>query len=152
MTEYDYQYCQKIVLFSEDLKTVLLCRRKGESDYDGVYSFIGGKMEHKDGSFIEGLKREKGEEIGEACEVEVYPLFATHVFFRKKSSDYMVLPHFFARFLGGEIRLNEEYSDSRWVALDELDAFEPKIPGIGEMAREVLKLTAIIRPGDMVRI
>lgn len=152
MSDFDFQYCQKIVVFSKDLKNVLLCKRKGENDYDGVYSFIGGKMEHKDESFIEGLQREKNEEIGEGAKVEIYPLFATNVLFRKKSSDMMVLPHYYARYLEGEIKLNEEYSDFQWVAIDGLEAFEPKIPTVPDMVNEVLKLTKIISPTDLIQI
>jgi len=52
MPNYNFQYCQKIVVYSADGKNVLLCKRKGESDFDEVFSFIGGKMEVEDGDFI----------------------------------------------------------------------------------------------------
>ena len=64
MEQYNFQYCQKIVVLSKDRTKVLLCKRKGEADYDGIFSFIGGKMETTDISIIEGLKREKDEETG----------------------------------------------------------------------------------------
>lgn len=152
MSEFDFQYCQKIVVFSKDVKSVLLCERKGENDYDGVYSFIGGKMEHKDESLVDGLRREKNEEVGEKFKIEIYPLFATSVLFRKKSSDLMVLPHYYARYLEGEINLNEEYSDFQWVAIDGLEIFEPKIPSIPGMVNNILKLTKIITSEDLIRI
>ena len=41
-----FQYCQKLIILSADKSQVLLTKRKGEADYDGVYSFIGGKMEN----------------------------------------------------------------------------------------------------------
>jgi hypothetical protein len=44
-----FQYCQKIVVYSQDGQSVLLCKRKGEADFDSVFSFIGGKMERSDG-------------------------------------------------------------------------------------------------------
>lgn len=53
-----FQYCQKLVVLSQDLDKVLLARRKGEADYDGVFSFIGGKMEMTDESLLAGMKRE----------------------------------------------------------------------------------------------
>ena len=40
--DYNFQYCQKIVVLSKDKNKVLLCKRKGEADYDGTFSFIGG--------------------------------------------------------------------------------------------------------------
>ncbi|QJU09114.1 hypothetical protein FBF27_01615 [Candidatus Saccharibacteria bacterium oral taxon 488] len=54
-----FQYCQKIVLFSQDGSAVLLARRRGEADYDGVFSFIGGKLESTDDGLVNGLRREK---------------------------------------------------------------------------------------------
>ena len=47
----------------------------------------------------------------------------------------MVLPHYYARFIGGEITLNDEYSEYRWVNLRELDRFEPKIETVGRGGR-----------------
>lgn len=41
-----------------------MAKRKGKNDYDGTYSFVGGKMETSDNGILEGLKREKNEEIG----------------------------------------------------------------------------------------
>jgi ADP-ribose pyrophosphatase YjhB (NUDIX family) len=48
-----FQYCQKIVVYSQDGQKVLLCKRKGEADFDGTFSFIGGKMERSDGGILE---------------------------------------------------------------------------------------------------
>lgn len=59
-----FQYCQKLVILSADTQRVLLARRSGEADYDVTYSFIGGKMETTDASILDGMKREKDEEIG----------------------------------------------------------------------------------------
>jgi len=152
MSQYDYQYCQKIVVFSSDLKSILLCKRKGESDYDGDYSFIGGKMENSDGTFINGLQREKNEEVGEQFKIEIYPNFTANVVFQKKSGEYMVLPHYWARHLAGEIKLNEEYSDFKWVPLEEVADFEPKIPTIPGIMKEMLKLRQLISPADLIQI
>lgn len=37
----------------------------------------------------------------------------------------MVLPHYLSVYEGGEIRLNEEYSEYRWVPIRELSSFGP---------------------------
>ncbi|KKU15084.1 hypothetical protein A3I34_02500 [Candidatus Jorgensenbacteria bacterium RIFCSPLOWO2_02_FULL_45_12] len=152
MSKFDFQYCQKIVVFSKDANSVLLCKRKGENDYDGVYSFIGGKMENNDGSFIHGLQREKNEEVGEEFKIEIYPFFTTNAIFKKKSLELMILPHYYARHLGGEIKLNEEYSDFQWVAVKDLKTFEPKIPTIPDMVDRILKLVRLISPEELVQI
>ena len=74
-----FQYCQKIIVFNDDCTKVLLAKRQGEQDYDGVYTFIGGKLETTDGSFIEGLRREKNEEIGVEARVSVLPTVTYNV-------------------------------------------------------------------------
>lgn len=134
-----FQYCQKIVLFSADLSSVLLARRKGEADYDGVYSFVGGKMETTDTSFVEGLRREKTEEIGHMCSVRVYPTYTTARLFQKADGTSMVLPHVFAVFESGEIVLNGEYSDFVWVSVSDIDIFSPKIDTISHIVHSFVK-------------
>ncbi len=113
----------------------MLAKRKGEADYDGIYSFIGGKMETTDESILEGMKREKNEEIGMDAQIKVLPAETYNLLFRKKDGNSMVLPHIAAVFLSGDINLNEEYSDYKWVALNEIDDFEPKIENIPELTR-----------------
>lgn len=129
-----FQYCQKLVILSLDRQSVLLARRKGEADYDGTFSFIGGKMETTDPGLIEGMKREKDEEIGSAAVVRILPHESFNVLFKKKDGNSMVLPHIAGYFESGEITLSDEYSEFRWVPLEELPQFEPKIDNITEMA------------------
>ncbi len=150
--KFKFQYCQKIVIFSKDFKKVLLCKRKGEADYDGVYSFVGGKMEVSDKDLISGLKREKDEELGEDFKIQLYTLFSTNLNFRKKSGDHMVLPHYLARHLKGDIKLSKEYSEYKWVKLEEIEDFEPKIDNIPETINILLKLRAIIKDSNIVVI
>jgi len=114
---------------------VLLAKRKGEADYDGVYSFIGGKMETTDEGLLAGMKREKDEEIGQAAKINVLPDETFNLFFRKKDGNTMVLPHIASIYVSGEIELNDEYSDYRWVPLVDIDGFEPKVPNIPQLAR-----------------
>jgi len=130
-----FQYCQKLVILSADRQSVLLAKRKGEADYDGVYSFIGGKMETTDEGLLAGMKREKDEEIGQAAKINVLPDETFNLFFRKKDGNTMVLPHIASIYVSGEIELNDEYSDYRWVPLVDIDGFEPKVPNIPQLAR-----------------
>ena len=51
-SRYNFQYCQKLVLFSEDWQTVLFAKRRDEADYNGIFSFIGGKMDASDRSIV----------------------------------------------------------------------------------------------------
>lgn len=141
---YLFQYCQKIVLLNEALDTVLLAKRKRESDFDGVFSFIGGKMEVTDGSILAGLRRERDEEVGSACKINVLLTCTNNTYFEKMDGSHMILPHYPAIYRGGEIIINDEYSEYRWVPLAELKKFEPKIPNIYEMtlwAKKILEHT-----------
>ena len=131
--QYLFQYCQKIVLLNETLNSVLLAKRKGENDFDGIFSFIGGKMEVTDGSILAGLRRERDEEVGSACKIGILLTSTNNNYFVKKDGSHMILPHYPAVYHGGEIEINEEYSEYMWVPLAKLKAFEPKIPNIYEM-------------------
>ena len=152
MDKYNFQNCQKIVVFSEDNTKVLLAKRKGENDYDGIYSFIGGKMETTDKNLVEGMRREKNEEIGETCKVKLYPIYSTSTYYIKKDGSYMVLPHYYARFVEGDISLSDEYSEYKWVSINEIDSFKPIIENIPEFTRRLLKLVPLMTEEDFVLI
>lgn len=79
-----FQYCPKLVVFNETLDKVLLAKRKGEQDYDGTFSFIGGKIETSDGGIVGGIKREKNEEIGTKAKIQVAQMPVFNAYFEKK--------------------------------------------------------------------
>lgn len=134
--KYNFQYCPKLVLFSEDWQKVLLAKRKGEQDYDGVYTFIGGKMEVSDESIVAAIQREKNEEIGGLAKVMLSPEVSYNLLFRKEDGNSMIIPHYVAYFSGGEITLNsDEYSEYKWVPIVELETFEPKIKNIPKIVQ-----------------
>lgn len=147
-----FQYCQKLVILSEDKSKVLLAKRKDEADYDGVYSFIGGKMETTDETILAGMKREKDEEIGEDAKIAVLPNETYNLLFLKKDGNSMVLPHIASVFVSGDITLNKEYSDYKWVPLDELEGFQPKIENIPELSRWARDKLESIGPDQFVQI
>lgn len=109
-------------------------------------------MENMDGSFIAGLQREKNEEVGEEFKTEIYPTFTVNSLFKKNSGDFMVLPHYYARHINGDIHLNEEYFDFKWVKVSDLKDFEPKIPGIPGVVEKLRLLKKIMNQEDMVII
>lgn len=151
--KYAFQYCQKIVLLSKDGKQLLLAKRKGEADYDGVYSCIGGKMEITDKSFLDGLKREKDEEIGAGAKIKVYPLSTYNFLYTKKDGNKMVLPYHLAYFVGGLIELNtNEYSDYKWIPIESLESFEPKIPNDVDALKWALEISKTVADNDFIEI
>ena len=152
-SKYNFQYCQKLVVFSKDAKQILLAKRHGEADYDGTFSFIGGKMETSDESIIKGLQREKNEEVGPSVRLNVYPLATHNVLFKKKDGSSMILPHYLAFYADGEIKLNKaEYSQYQWVLVEDISAFEPKVENITEMVNWALALSKTIQQKDLVEI
>lgn len=123
---------------------MLLCKRKGEQDFDGVFSFIWGKMEVTDESIVAWVQREKNEEVGEGVKLSILAEYHPVSFFRKKDGNSMILPHYYAKYLEGEIKINEEYSEYQRVKVEELEAFEPKIRTIPEMVKKVLHLKKVL--------
>jgi 8-oxo-dGTP pyrophosphatase MutT (NUDIX family) len=147
-----FQYCQKLVILSADKQSVLLAKRQGEADYDGVYSFIGGKMETTDKTLIDGMKREKNEEIGADAKVSIFPEESRNVLFRKKDGNSIILPHIAGIFQSGEIVLSDEYSEYKWVAFSDLESLEPKIANIPELSQWALTKLAGIPSNQLVEI
>lgn len=118
--QFNFQYCPKIVIFN-DQNQVLLCKRQGELDFDGVFSFPGGKREITDTSIEAGITRELQEEIGSEVRLSIYRLFAIEKEYQKKAGNIMILPHYFARYQGGQVILNPlEYSEYRWFDIASL--------------------------------
>lgn len=147
-----FQYCQKLVILSADLESVLLAKRKGEADYDGTFSFIGGKLETTDQTMLAGMQREKDEEIGTNAKLRVLPDETRNLLFRKKDGNTMILPHIAGIFEGGAIELSEEYSEYAWVPLSELTAFEPKIENVPAFAEWAANKLQTADPSELVEI
>lgn len=152
LEKYLFQYCQKIVVLSHDEQKVLLCKRKTEVEFDGIYSFIGGKMETSDESIVAGMKREKDEEVGENFRLTLYPDYTINIYFKKKDGNFMILPHCLAVHVEGEIKLGDEYSDHKWVSIRNIDKFEPKIENIPEVIDKLLKVKSTLKSGKSVKI
>jgi ADP-ribose pyrophosphatase YjhB (NUDIX family) len=152
MDIYLFQNCQKIVVFSKNGESVLLAKRKGEADYDEMYSFIGGKMETTDRDILDGLRREKNEEVGEQFKINIYPVFNITKYFIKKDGNAMVLPHYYAQHIEGEVNLSQEYSEIKWILLSDLEQFEPKIENITEIVQKFIDIKKIFQKEDFVMI
>lgn len=148
-----FQYCQKIVLFNSTKSAVLLAKRKNEVDYNGVYSFIGGKLETTDESIVNGLRREKNEELGQGLKVSLNPHVSCNMYYVKENGIHMILPHYYAEFVSGNVQLNNnEYSDYNWVDLTNLSSFEPKIDTIEPVIQQILTLEPLFNKKDFVLI
>lgn len=148
-----FHYCPKQIIFSADRQSVLLARRAGEADYEGAFSFIGGKTETTDGGLLEGLQREKNEEIGEDVRIKIcWSMSCFQAWYRKKNGNFMVLPHHVAIYLGGQIKLNPyEYDAYKWVPIAEIDQYD-QIPNTPPAVHAAMRLLAILNENDFVEI
>lgn len=147
-----FQYCQKLVIFRHNDNEILLARRAGEADYDRTYTFIGGKLEITDGDFVAGILREKNEELGEAARLKVCPVYSYNVYFIKQSGQHMIVPHYYAEYISGEISLSDEYDDYKWIPVDELENFEPKIKNITEIVSRMVSIKAGAKIQDFINL
>lgn len=141
-------------MFSADKQSVLFARRKGEADFDEYWSLIGGKLETTDGGIVEGIRREKDEEVGADFRMRVAPMFSCYnVHYQKKNGAHMILPHYVAVHDGGEVALNsDEYSEYKWVALDELANFGPKVDNTADVVKNAQRLLPILGEDDFVAV
>ena len=152
--KYFFLYCQKLVVFSADKQSVLFARRKDEADFDNYWSLIGGKLEVADGGIVPGIKREKDEEVGSGFRIKVAPNFSCYnVYYQKKNGAHMVLPHYVAVHVSGDVALNpNEYTEHRWVRVGELDNFGPKIDNTGAVVQNALRLLDLLNDDDFVEV
>ncbi len=148
-----FHYCPKIIVFSKNKKSILLARRAGEADYDGVFGFIGGKTETTDGGLLQGLQREKNEEIGKEARLKIcYMMSCYQGWYTKKNGNSMVLPHHIAIYQGGDIKLNpKEYDAYKWVPIEEIDKYN-EISATPLAARAALRFLPLLSEGDFVEI
>lgn len=152
--QYLFQFCQKLVVFSADKQSVLFARRKGEADFDEYWSLIGGKMETTDGGIVEGIRREKDEEVGADFRIRVAPMVSCYnVHYQKKNGTHMILPHYIAIHDAGDVVLNgEEYSEYTWVPLSELDDFGPKVDNTTSVVKNAQRLLPVLGEDDFVTV
>jgi 8-oxo-dGTP pyrophosphatase MutT (NUDIX family) len=147
-----FQYCPKQIVFSADKKSVLLARRAGEADYNGVYSFIGGKTETTDGGLLAGLRREKNEEVGEQARLRIcYAMSCYQTWFTKANGASMILPHHIAIYQGGDIVLSNEYSEYKWVPIEEIDHYN-RVPTVPPAVHAALCYLPMLTDKDFVEI
>ncbi len=60
--------------------------------------------------------------------------------FRKKDGNAMILPHYLAIHVEGDIVLNDEYSEYRWAPLEDISSCTPQIPNIPEIVQKLTQL------------
>lgn len=109
-------------------------------------------METTDDSILSGIKREKDEEIGADAIIKILPYESYNLLFRKKDGSSMIIPHVVGLFQSGKIVLSDEYSEYKWVLVNQLDDFEPKIPSIPKLVVWAAKKLSMVQETELVEI
>ena len=129
------QLAVSAVIFRDD--RILLVRR-ARSPARGFYSLPGGRVEFGE-SLHAALHREVAEET--ALKIEIVDLAGwREVVPAAEGGGHYVIMSFAAHWQSGEVVLNEELDDHRWLAPDALGEFKTT-PGLEDMiqsARQVL--------------
>jgi ADP-ribose pyrophosphatase YjhB (NUDIX family) len=98
----------------------LLVVRRARAPASGLYTLPGGRVEMGE-TLVEAVKREVREET--ALEIEVLALAGTREIILRDNAavtgHFVILP-FAARWVAGEVALNEELDDSRWIVPQDL--------------------------------
>jgi ADP-ribose pyrophosphatase YjhB (NUDIX family) len=110
---------------------VLLIRRAREPAR-GLYTLPGGRVETGE-SLTDAVAREVREETSLAIEVRDLAGYREILPRDGQPGHFVILP-FAARWKGGEVVLNEESDDFRWVTLADLAGL-PTTPGLAEIVR-----------------
>lgn len=105
---------------------LLLMKRADDYDFEGGYwEAVSGRLEQKIGSVKEEMLREVREELGDNFKVEIIAPIGTYNFFRNKDGTGETIGiDFVCKYIGGEIKINEEHSDYKWVSKDEIKNYK----------------------------
>ena len=142
-SRFNFQYCPKIVIFNTR-KECLLCKRRWEQDFDGIFWFPWWKREITDQSIEAGITREIKEELGDSVVLQVYRLFNIEMEYVKKAGDTMILPHYLAIYKWGDIVINpDEYSEYRWIEIDYIDSINT-IPTVKWIIKNFLSFQEVM--------
>ena len=115
-----FRVAQKLFLFN-DRDEVLILRFSEQNipETAGLWDFPGGKVEFAE-SLGDGLRREMKEEVGEV-EYEVGELeLVWDWYLDRDPSIRVVCVGYGAKYLGGEIELNQEHDEFRWIQVNDL--------------------------------
>lgn len=124
----------------------LLVVRRARAPANGLYTLPGGRVEMGE-TLIEAVRREVREET--ALEIEVIALAGYREIILKGerakddsvvSGHFVILP-FAARWVSGEVALNEELDDARWIVPEELKGLKTTegLAGIVETAAKMVE-------------
>lgn len=105
-----------VTLYNKKGEVLMAKRAPFKSHAANAWENISGAVEHGEQP-EEALKREVAEELGENVRFEIEGVYNTFQAKLENGRDLVGIS-FLCRFLGGEVELNEEHTEYRWVKLD----------------------------------
>jgi ADP-ribose pyrophosphatase YjhB (NUDIX family) len=118
---------------------VLLVRRNREPAR-GVYTFPGGRVEFGE-SLTQALAREVMEETGLMIDIVGLAGYREALPHKTGGGHYIILP-FAARWVSGDVRLNDELDDAKWLTASELGNL-PVTEGLKDVISSVERILGL---------
>ena len=122
------------IIYNDGQEFLITKRSMGEEQWPGRWSVPGGKLSKEDYvhtplthknqwyyALTDTLKREVKEEVGLTVGKPEYLL---DLIFLRKSGIPTVVLSFFAEYLGGDVRLDDEHSEYAWVRAEDLSNYD----------------------------
>lgn len=111
-----------LIIINRENQILLVKRTEKEDQFEGCWSIPGGGPKEEE-TYEVALRREIKEEIG--CEIESATFFRSYYF--KVNPELNVRAIYFYGRINGNIKLNEEFSDFKWVNANEIENQQLKI-------------------------
>jgi 8-oxo-dGTP diphosphatase len=111
-----------LIVINQKKQILLVKRTEKEDQFEGYWSIPGGGPKEEE-TYEEALRREIKEEID--CEIESATFFQSYYF--KVNPELNVRAIYFYGRIKGNIKLNEEFSDFKWVNANEIESRQLKI-------------------------
>ena len=118
----NYKIAVEALIFSEDGKLLLHKRGKGCRDEIGKLEGIGGRFEEADGNFLDAIKREIREEMGEEAQIEVGSFFEIRKDavrdVKNDHEQHWIIVSYLCKYIGGALKIMEPHKNEGFFFVD----------------------------------
>lgn len=132
---------QRAVIYDQETKKFLIAKMSdSESEFCkkyGPWEFLGGRLNRNE-ELLDGIKREIEEEAGK-IEYEIIDSLGFFLF--ETRSRKIILTGYLVNYTGGEIKLDNEHGEYRWLTAEEIEEskeYKPWVKYFVEKAQELI--------------